>query len=303
MKISVPAAAIGVLVLADLGAFVAVHQHSRAMAGPAVTSTAPAPQTSSSLGGPSSAQPSAAATGVASSARAAIPARTVFATAVSADRGWRAVNSGGCNGSVRVQASQDGGRTWSTLAEPPAGAADAIGIDGTGHLQLSGQASGGCAQKSWSLANGGSWYASDAGDWVPKGAKSGAVMHAGKQVQACDAGAVIDIATAGNAAEVLCSDGTVRKVTASGKPQTVYQGAGLLSIGTAGDKTIVVARSVPGCDGVRLDTLAASGSAQPITCVQGAPKAVDLTFAGDKGWLIAANNTWTGGVSGNWSKS
>jgi len=303
MKLAVPTVAIGVLVLADVGAFVAVHQHSHAVASPPATSGASAPGPSAALDGPSSTLSSTSTGAAPASTGVTIPARSVFATAINAERAWRAVNSGGCNGSVQVQATRDGGRTWTTLAKSPAGAADSIGIDGSGHLQLSGQASDGCAQKSWSLATGGSWYVSDAGSWVPKDAKSGAIARAGKQRQACDAGPVIDIATAGNVADVLCSDGTVRKVSGNGEPATIYQDAGLLSIGTAGDKTVVVARSVTSCNGVELDILTSSGSAQPITCVQGAPKAVDLTFAGDKGWLIAANNTWTGGVSGNWSKS
>lgn len=303
MKVSLVGGAIGALVLVNAAAFVAVDQHFQ------VTADASPMASSSEVSAPpstaSSAVTSAATATTATATAASGPVRSpgVFVTAVTADRGWRAFNSGGCNGSVQVQATQDGGRTWSTVAKPPAGAADAIGIDGSGHLQLSGQASQGCAQQSWSLGTAGSWYTSTAASWAPKDAQSSAVIHGGKQQKACASGSVIDIATAGNAADVLCSDGTVRSVSADGKAQTVYQGSGLISIGTTSDNTLVVARSASGCDGVQLDKVVKGGSAQQVTCVKGASKAVDLTFAGDNGWLVAAHNTWTGTATGAWSKS
>lgn len=297
MKISLVGGIIGALVLINAGTLVAVDRHFQVAAVPSSTqpvgtNAAPSPNITAATASPVA---TAAAGGPVSSPG-------VFVTAVSADRAWRASNSGGCGGTVQVQATQDGGRTWTTLAKPPAGAATAIGIDGTGHLQLSGQASDGCRQQTWSLSTGGSWYAAGAASWAPEGVTSSDVIHAGKRLRACAAGSVIDIATAGDHVDVLCSNGTVRAVSAKGPAATVYQSPGLLSIGTTSDDSLVVARSMSGCDGVELDKVVGK-AAHRLTCVKGASKAVDLTFAGDHGWLVAAHNTWTGAATGNWSKS
>lgn len=302
MKISFVGGAIGALVLVNAAAFVAVEQHFQVSAVASPVASGSASSTAPSTASPAATTNPAKTTAATESVADTVRSPGVFVTAANADRAWRAVNSGGCDGSVQVQTTQDGGRTWSGLAKPPAGAADAVGIDGTGHLQLSGQASQGCAQQSWSLGAAGSWYTSGAVAWTLKGAKSADVIHAGKQLKACGAGSVIDLATAGDAADVLCSDGSVRAVSAAGKADTVYQGNGLISIGTTSDDTLIVARSVKDCNGVELATIS-NKTAKKLTCVDGASKAVDLTFAGDNGWLVAAHNTWTGGTSGSWSKS
>lgn len=80
----------------------------------------------------------------------------------------------------------------------------------------------------------------------------------------------------GDTADVLCSDGAVRTVAGDGKVTTAYQRAGLIAIGMTGDNTLVVARTVSGCDGVEMDKVS-DGSAHRITCVKGASTAVDLT--------------------------
>ncbi|MFC6705754.1 hypothetical protein [Flexivirga alba] len=301
MKLSLAGGVVGVLVVVNAAAFVAVEQHFQVATGQVAA-------------GPSSAQPAAADVG-ASSPSANVPAKSttppvvahlgapsVVVTAVNATRAWRAANSGGCAGSVQVQATKDGGVTWTTLAASPAGTADGIGIDGNGHLQLSGQAANGCTHNVWTLDTG-AWSASTSpASWAPAGAQSPDVIHNGHRAKACDAGSVIDLAVAGDTADVLCSTGAVRAVPAGGAAKTIYQSADALSIGTTKDNSLVVAQTEEGCDGVELATVS-GGSAKKITCVQGASKAVDLTFAGNHGWLVAAHNTWTGGTSGDWSKS
>lgn len=306
MKMSLVGGAIGALVLVNAGAFAAVHQHfqvpaasaSAAPASPTPSATNPGASPGTPTGAPSRSAP-------ASSKPAADVVNALGVSVIAADgqRAWRAVNSGECsaNSSVTVQQTQDGGRTWTTKAAAPAGAMQNISLSGSGRLQLSGQTSGDCSPAVW-LLDGDTWSKSSSASWLPAGARSGQVAHGSSTLKACDRGWVIDLAVAGDTADVLCSTGEVRAVPPSGSPKTIYQSADALSIGTTGDNTLVVARTSKGCDGVQLATVE-KGSAQPITCVQGASKATDLTFAGDNGWLVAAHNTWTGGVTGDWSKS
>ncbi|MGN6413369.1 hypothetical protein [Flexivirga sp.] len=310
MKMSLVGGAIGALVLVNAGAFAAVHQHFQVPAATASAATAsltPSPSTSNdtmttpATGTPTGASPAGSAS--ASMKVDAVDPLAVSVIAANGQRAWRAVNSGECsaNSSVTVQQTQDGGRTWTTKAAAPAGAMQSISLSGSGRLQLSGQTSGDCSHAVW-LLTGDTWSTSSSASWLPAGARSAKVLHGSSTRQACDRGWVIDLAVAGDTADVLCSTGEVRAIPTSGSPKTIYQSADALSIATTGGNTLVVARTAKGCDGVQLVTVA-KGSAQPITCVQGASTATDLTFAGDNGWLVAAHNTWTGGVTGDWSKS
>lgn len=310
MKVSLAGGVIGALIVVNAAAFVAVDQHFQvsADASPApatsgipaaassTTDTSTPPASSSSTGSQTPSQTTSLATDDVSS-----PGVSVIAA--SGKRGWRAVNSGACgaNSSVTVQATEDSGRTWTTKAEAPAGAMQSISLSGSGRLQLSGQTTGDCSHAVW-LLTGDTWSKSSSASWLPAGARSGKVVHGSSTRQACDRGWVIDLAVAGDTADVLCSTGEVRAIPADGSAKTIYQSADALSIGTTGDNTLIVARTASGCDGVQLAKVS-QGSAQPITCVAGATKAVDLTFAGDNGWLVAAHNTWTGTSTGDWSKS
>ncbi|MBB2890191.1 hypothetical protein [Flexivirga oryzae] len=307
MKASLTGAVIGGLVLVNAVALVAVEQHFKvtAEASPAASGSTNPLLSGTTAPSAESSSPSVAAASSPSSSAAAggkVMSPGVFTVAADGSRAWRAVNSGGCDGgSVQVQATQDGGVTWTTLGTVSAGAADGLGFDASGLIQLRGEASSGCTQGAWSLSTDGSWATSTPTSWAPKGAKSADVTYQGKQHQACASGTVIDLATADANVDVLCSTGDVRTVTPAGKASTVYTAAGLISIGTTQDNTLVVARTVSGCDGVELDKIVNS-KADSMTCVKDASKAVDLTFAGDHGWLVAANNTWTGTTSGDWSK-
>jgi len=310
MKASLTGAVIGGLVLVNAVALLAVEQHFHpaAEASPAAggstnsllsTGTAAAPPKS---GGDASVAAASSQPGSPEKG-GKVTSAGVFVVAADGSRAWRAVNSGACDGgSVQVQATQDGGVTWTMLNTPPVGAADGLGFDGAGLLQVRGEASNGCAPGAWSLATDGSWASSDVSAWAPKGVNSPDVTYQGKEHNACDSANVIDVATAKDTADVLCSDGSVRTVTSGGKASTIYRAAGLISIGTASDNSLVVARSDDKCDGVALDKIS-GGSAHRLTCVADASKKVDLTFAGDHGWLVAAHNTWTGTTSGDWSKS
>lgn len=298
MKISVVAGAMVALALANTGLFVMVDAHSGGAAASA-SSDSVASVTPTTTGSSSS---SASSTGPATPSATARDGSGVFVVAVSGTRAWRVVSSGGCSGSVQVAATRNGGRTWTGLAKPPVAAANGIGIDENGRLVINGRRSNGCASGTWSLS-GGAWFNSSPSTWLRTGGRTGEVTQGGHKLTACDNGWVADLATSGSSGvDVLCSTGDVRSVSSGGATKTIYRSADVISIGTTADNSLVVARTVNGCDGVELDEIK-DGTPQRITCLQGASGTADLTFTGDNGWFVTAHGTWTGGPSGSWSKS
>lgn len=292
MKVSISAGVIGALVAANAVLLVAVQRHAH---GPDATAEVSAAATSHGE------TPSAAPSGPGLSAIPTPIGPSISVVALDDRRAWRSVSAGGCAGRTLVQRTRDGGHTWTALAKPPARATVGIGIAADGNLQLNARGKPTCSFGTWELS-GTTWSKSTTDSWLPKAAQNVAVVHDGAVQQPCETGRVTDLAVVGDAAYTLCSTGEIRRVTSNGSAQPVVRTTGAVSIGTADDKTLIVARRTDGCHGLALEKVV-GGSAQHLTCVQGVSAPADLTFAGERGWLVGAQGTWTGGVSGSWSKS
>ena len=303
MKAPATAVTLGVLVAANLGLFVAVDHHLTrpvARAAPTTQRTVePSSATTSLAASPTSSAASTTSSSSPTSSRAPGPA--VYVVARGQRTAWRVAGSAECGNAPKVQETSDGGVTWQKVTAPPAGGVTGARTDSAGHLVITGRTADGCRPTSWVLQDT-TWTADATTTWSSTGDPGPDVLHNGKKVAACDSGSVLDTASTSSGLDVLCSTGDVLSVSSgSAASTTLFQSSDLLSIATEPDDTLVVARTSDGCDGVQLDEVS-GGVTHSITCVKGAAAPVDLTFSGYYGWLVAPHNTWSGQLTGDWSK-
>ncbi|MEL4320070.1 hypothetical protein WJX64_13725 [Leifsonia sp. YIM 134122] len=222
------------------------------------------------------------------------PARIM--AAVDGERAYRA-GVGSCPGDQPiVQATDDGGASWSdfTVTVEPAAASVRTILPGSGdYVALVSADAASCTPLfARSYVAGEEWEAADEVDttWHLSQDATSVVAPGGAASQPCDQPVQV-AATSDTAAAVLCASSTVMTTTDAGgswsEPLSV---TGAAAVAPGGDGYLIVISRQNGCDGAQVSSTPVEGgteATQPSTCVESgaAPQDNAVAQGGDTIWL------------------
>ena len=240
---------------------------------------------------------------------------TVVISALNGDVAWRAAVGSCSTGGATVQVTTDGGKTWRNRTSPFPVVTRIQAVDLTRGFVVGADAS--CAMAVRNTTDAGATWPSTAplADTLARDAKDPAKVHApgDRTVTPCDTATVVDLARSSpTAAQVLCTDGTIRSSTDDGRtwPQTgkVTSGLALDSRLVGTSVTGYVAWSKEGCEGVQVSKVV-DGQVTDLGCAptgdEAAPGKVTIAApTSDTGWLLVGGSTWrsSDGLK-TWSKA
>ena len=292
------------LVIVDVAlVFAALRISSRSVdPGPTtpVTQTdAPTPSATSSTSTAPTTPPTTSSTTTASAA--SVPLTSLVA-AVDGSVAWRA-NVGACTGGGgAVELSTDGGKTWRTRTPPYAVVTRIIPTDATKASVVGADSACDMGVRS-TTDGGGTWPGTGSlADTLARDAKDNTKVRApgGRIVAPCGTVPVVDLArNSPTGAQTLCADGRLRSSTDDG---ATWSDAGNVPSALALDSRLVgsavtsfVARTVAGCEGVRLSTVV-DGKVSDLGCAAvGSFEAGKVALTAptpQTGWLVVGTTTW-----------
>lgn len=293
------------LVIVDVAlVFAALRISSRSVdPGPTtpVTQTdAPTPSATSSTSTAPTTPPTTSST-TTTAAAASVPLTSLVA-AVDGSVAWRA-NVGACTGGGgAVELSTDGGKTWRTRTPPYAVVTRIIPTDATKASVVGADSACDMGVRS-TTDGGGTWPGTGSlADTLARDAKDNTKVRApgGRTVAPCGTVPVVDLArNSPTGAQTLCADGRLRSSTDDG---ATWSDAGNVPSALALDSRLVgsavtsfVARTVAGCEGVRLSTVV-DGKVSDLGCAAvGSFEAGKVALSAptpQTGWLVVGTTTW-----------
>ncbi len=229
-----------------------------------------------------------------------VPAKRVL-LAISSREGWRAI-AGNCNTPGQLERSTDGGETWVAVTKSDLAPIVRLGIDGGNLYTVVGRA-GDCSPRYIAYSPNGVIVAqtnSPRNLWFLGTSNRDQVYSPpGTRSKPCRRSHTVGLATIDvTQALVICTDGSARMTTDSGKSWTkADQLTGTIAIGSGGGH-YWVAGKISSCDGVAVRRLEVRGdklSRGPSRCARGlkiTPGRVALDVSGATIWLWVGNKIY-----------
>lgn len=228
-------------------------------------------------------------------------------------RAWRASTGSCADGGAVVQATSDGGTSWSKEASPSRAIARAQPLSGSrGFVYGAGKD---CALREYVTTDGGStWRETQAvaGVWSRSVRDAREVSTpADATSKPCGDQGVLDLLrTSATGARVLCLDGALKRTSNAGAKWTdagTVSGGLALSGRVEGDAFAVYAARVSDtCKGVEVVrvTEAKPGVTGCVeTDAEAAPGEIDLSTPAQTGWLVVGDETWTSADLKTWKRA